>query len=126
MMKTFFLVTLFVSCSLTQKLIGNKCVLNGRTFVSDSTFDDGCNLCRCIDGIVSCTGSIKEDCIYHVSQTTESPKGSCEFDKEVKLNGEEFIASDDCNKCYCFDGEVSCEFSLDCLGNMIRRRSLNG
>ena len=36
--------------------VGTECKLNGRVFRSGASFSDGCNKCRCNEGIVSCLG----------------------------------------------------------------------
>lgn len=92
---------------------GVLCKLNNRVFKSGTSILDGCNVCRCIDGIVACAGGpIK--CRYYQGETTRRPPNGCSFEDNYRYNGEVFLATDECNICLCQNGEVECVVKREC------------
>lgn len=92
---------------------GVLCKLNNRVFKSGTSILDGCNVCRCVDGIVACAGGpIK--CRYYQGETTKRPPNGCSFEDNYRYNGEVFLASDECNICLCQNGEVECVVKREC------------
>merc|ERR1719192_1726228 len=107
-----------------KKLALNK--LNGQVFRSGASFSDGCNKCRCNEGIVSCLGG-SLTCQYYEGESTTPPPGVCKFEDELRLSGEIFMSkTEGCSRCWCIDGAIRCKFVRgdECENEVTKRRSL--
>ena len=58
-----------------------------------TSIKDGCNNCRCNDGLVACAyTSITEGCLYFESkESTTSPPNGCKFEGQYRYDGEVFV-----------------------------------
>ena len=104
---------------------GTECRLNNRVFRSGVTFQDGCNLCRCRDGVLACAGGAIR-CRYLEGQATPPPPGGCKHENKQRLNGEIFLAEDGCSRCWCLEERLRCKAvtSETCSNFASKRRSL--
>ena len=91
-----------------------------------TSIKDGCNNCRCNNGLVACAYStITEGCLYlETKESTTTPPNGCKFEGQYRYDGEIFVAADECNKCWCNKGEIICPFEDECENIVARRRSL--
>jgi len=96
-----------------QHFGGGLCKLNNRIFKSGTSILDGCNICKCVDGIVACKGGPLK-CSYYQGETTKRPPNGCSFEDNYRYNGEVFLATDKCNICLCLSGEVECVAKKEC------------
>ncbi|MEZ4223001.1 MAG: hypothetical protein R3B13_18805 [Polyangiaceae bacterium] len=80
---------------------GLTCTMGGKKYsVGEKVVSsDGCQRCTCL-----ATGEL--DC------SNELCPGACVYGGEIYLNGSSFRDLDDCNTCYCNDGNVSCTFAF--------------
>ncbi len=55
-----------------------------------TTIKDGCNYCRCIEGLVACSvGSIDKGCLYYENtESTTPPPNGCKFENQYRYDGE--------------------------------------
>ncbi len=74
-----WLALLFAVAACGGGVSGGKCSYNGVTYASGSTFPagDGCNSCRCSDGMVSCTKLACADASIDAPINSCNPTGGC-------------------------------------------------
>ena len=91
---------------------GAICIAIGNEYRHGDTFMDGCNQCRCHNGVVSCE---QKACLQEpiqreaddLNDTREHHGAICIANGNEHRHGDTFM--DDCNECRCNNGRVHCQ-----------------